>query len=57
MLIRIDYSTATQNFINILNITSGEITQIVEPNTILAEPISLPFYFDIGMNYGPGNAV
>ncbi|KAF8861168.1 hypothetical protein BDZ45DRAFT_647723 [Acephala macrosclerotiorum] len=51
------YSTATQNYINILNITSGAIAKIVEPTTILPVPISLPFYFDIGMNYGPRNAV
>ncbi|KUJ17349.1 uncharacterized protein LY89DRAFT_746879, partial [Mollisia scopiformis] len=51
------YSTATQNYINILNITSGQVSKIVEPTTVLAEPISLPFYFDIGMNYGPGKAV
>ncbi|TID27262.1 NHL repeat-containing protein [Venturia nashicola] len=51
------YSTASQNYINILNLTSGSISKVTEPGTVLAEPISLPFYFDIGMNYGPGNAV
>ncbi|KAE9387039.1 soluble quino protein glucose dehydrogenase [Gymnopus androsaceus JB14] len=51
------YSTATQNYINILNATSGEILKIVEPYTLLAEPLSLPIYLDIGINYGPGEAV
>ncbi|QDS72785.1 hypothetical protein FKW77_005458 [Venturia effusa] len=37
------YSTATQNYINILNITSGSVTKVTEPGTVLAEPISLPF--------------
>lgn len=50
------YSTATENYVNILNTTSGDITKVVEPNSSAALPI-LPFYFDIGMNYGPGEAV
>lgn len=51
------YSTASQNEINILNITSGAISKIAYPGTLVAEPISVPFGFNIMMNYGPGQAV
>jgi len=51
------YSTATQNFLNKLDPATGKITHVTQPGTLVAAPISLPFYFDIGINYGPGNAI
>lgn len=51
------FSTASQNYLNKLDPKTGAITRIVQPGTLVAAPVSLPLYFDIGINYGPGNAI
>lgn len=54
---RIWISTATQNTLVYLNQTTDEYTAIVKPQTAVVAPVSLPFEFNIGINYGPGNAI
>ena len=51
------FSSATQNVLSKLDPRSGEIEQIVMPGTVVVAPVSVPLYFVIAMNYGPGDAV
>ena len=51
------FSTATQNTLNYLTPSTGKFTSITQPSTLVVAPISLPFYFEIASNYGPGNAI
>lgn len=50
------FSTATQNVLNVLS-QDGTFSEIIQPGTDNVAPVSLPFYFDIGIHYGPGNAI
>ena len=50
------FSTATQNVLNILS-QNGTFSQIVQPGTDNVAPVSLPLYIDIGIHYGPGDAI
>lgn len=54
---KIWYSTANQNTLSRLDPKTGEQNKIVMPGTIIEAPTSIPLYFVIAMNYGPGNAV
>lgn len=54
---RIWFSTATQNTLNYYTPSTGKFTSIKQPNTAVVAPISLPFQFNIGINYGPDNAI
>lgn len=51
------FSTATQNTLNTLDPKTGEFATIKEPDTLVVAPVSVPFYLDIAMHYGPGNAM
>lgn len=51
------FSTATQNFVNKLDPMTGNFSQIIMPGTTVAVPASVPLYFVIAMNAGPGNAI
>lgn len=51
------FSSATQNVVSKLNPKTGGIEQIVMPGTTVVAPVSVPLYFVIAMNYGPGDAV
>lgn len=51
------YSTANQNTLSKLNPKTGEQSKVVMPGTTLVAPTSIPLYFVIAMNYGPGNAI
>jgi len=51
------FSTATQNTLNKYSPRDGTFSTVVQPNTTIVALISLPLYFDIGINYSPGNAI
>ncbi|CZR69203.1 uncharacterized protein PAC_19103 [Phialocephala subalpina] len=53
----IRFSTATQNTLNNLTPSTGEITTVQQPGTLLTAPISVPPAVDIATHYGPGNAI
>lgn len=51
------YSTMSQNILNQVDPSTGELTHIVVPGTIIPVPVSVPFYFEVAIHYGPGNAI
>lgn len=51
------FSTATQNTLNKLTPSTGEVTTIQQPCTLITAPVSVPPAVDIAMHYGPGNAM
>jgi streptogramin lyase len=51
------FSTATQNTLNKLIPSTGEIQTFEQPDTIVTAPVSLPLAADIAVHYGPGNAI
>lgn len=51
------FSSATQNVVSMLDPRTGSIEQVVMPGTSVVAPVSVPLYFVIAMNYGPGDAV
>lgn len=50
------FSTATRNTLNYID-KAGNINSIVQPGTLIEAPISIDPRVNIGMHYGPGNAI
>lgn len=54
---RVWFSTATQNKLNYLIPSTGRFVSIVQPNTTLPDPVSVPLRFEIASHYGPLNSI
>lgn len=51
------YSTFDQNILNMIDGKTGKLTHIIMPDTLIPQPLSVPYNFNVAIHYGPKNSI
>lgn len=51
------YSTFNQNLLNRIDAKTGELSHITMPDTLIRQPLSVPYNFNVAIHYGPKNSI